>query len=200
MFYLANYFMGKYGVVDTKDGVIEYINESDFKKYKSSLNILTQGWYEGTDDFSALERRMVHKLYMESNRGNIQDFLDNHVLPFYDFKLFNKGLIRKDLRKFYAYNETLDLNILVFDLFSIHDKKLYSNIVLSYNESMKVSNIFCNADMLSFDKCSCGSGFYHENRDKKVYGLSPDTLYLRLYNPLSTDTSFLSIPSLELIK
>lgn len=61
MFYLSSssYYHNKFGVVDTKDGVVEYITKQDLLKYQQQgINIVTQG-YETSTEFRNLDARMI---------------------------------------------------------------------------------------------------------------------------------------------
>lgn len=199
MFYLssASSYHNKYGIVDTRDGIVEYITKQDLLKYRQQgINIVTQG-YETSTEFRNLDDRMIRTFYRESIRGNVNDFLSNHALPSYDFSLISKNCVRKGILKLYDYKDTKGFYIVVFKLQSLSVAGDFFNIAILRENSLFAWDVVSSCETLKFGEYPCGSGFLHQNVDKRDYGLNNDDLYLRLYLSDRNEIVFIRIPDFK---
>lgn len=201
MFYLSSssYYRNKFGVVDTKDGVVEYITKQDLLKYQQQgINIVMQG-YETSTEFRNLDARMIRTFYRETVRGNANDFLSNHALPSYDFSLNSNNVVRKGILKLYDYKDTKGFYVVVFKLQSLSVAGDFFNIAILRENSLFAWDVVSSCDTLKFGEYPCGSGLLHQNVDKRDYGLNNDDLYLRLYLINTNEIAFIRIPDFKAI-
>ena len=202
MFYLssASSYHNKYGIVDTKDGVVEFITKPELTGYISQgVEIITKE-YHITPEFQSLDKNMTYKLFRECIKDNVKDFLKNHTLPSYDFELYKLGLVRVGVTKVFDYNDTKGFYILILELQSLNSKDKYYGIALVSELGLRVSSNIYQCDLYRFGEYPCGSGFMHENADKKRYGLDSNDLYLRLPSSVNNDIVFIRVQDFKSIR
>lgn len=200
MYYIASKFNNKFCVVDTKDGVQEFITPQELENYKAmGVQILTEN-ITTYSDYVRLDNRMTYRLYKECCKDNAYDFLSNHALPYYDMGMATKGYIRTGIRKIFPYDATLGLFVLILELQSMKDEKIYNNIILSFSDGIRASKLIFDKGTVTLDKCCCGSGYYHERVDKRNYGLDDEKVYVRLQSSSTNDVSFVGIPDFNLVR
>ena len=199
MFYLSSssYYRDEFGVVDTRDGLVEYITKQDLLKYQQQgISIITEG-YETSAEFRNLNDRMIRTFYRECTRGNAMDFVSNHALPSYDFSLIGLNCVRKGILKLYDYKDTKGFYIVVFKLQSLSVAGEFFDIAILRENSLFAWNNVFSCSTLKFGEYPCGSGFLHQNVDKRDYGLNNEDLYLRLRFIDSNEIAFVRIPDFK---
>ena len=202
MFYLssASSYHNKYGIVDTRDGIVEFITKPELTDYISQgVEIITKE-YNLTSEFQSLDKKMNYKLFRECIKDNAKDFLKNHALPSYDFELYKLGLVRTGVLRVFDYKDTKGFYIIIFELQSLNSKDKYYNIAVVSELGLRVSDDIYLCDLNKFKEYPCGSGFLHQNVDKQNYGLNNNDLYLRLPSAISNDIIFIRIPDFKSIR
>ena len=186
MFYLfsSSPSRNEYGVVDTRDGILEYVTEYDLLSYKKKgVQIVSDG-FSNLSEFRGLNTRMIKDCYNAcmSSQLDVRNFLREHTLPSYDLFLRNQDMTRKDFIKLYDYSDTEGYFIFYFELQPISTNKdvKFFNVALVYEDKIKSMPVPIPRRLFKFGTYPIGTGWYHQDADKKDYGLHRDTIYLRL--------------------
>lgn len=186
MFYLlsSSPSRNEYGVVDTRDGILEYVTEYDLLSYKKKgVQIVSDG-FSNLSEFRGLNTRMIKDCYNAcmSSQLDARKFLREHTLPSYDLFLRNQDMTRKDFIKLYDYSDTEGYFIFYFELQPISTNKdvKFFNVALVYEDKIKSMPVPIPRRLFKFGTHPIGTGWYHQDADKKDYGLHRDTIYLRL--------------------
>lgn len=190
MFYIRNKINGKYGVVDTKDGVCEYYKPSEVAQIATQLDIKEHADYESSE-VQYFSTKAVRKLYRDLLRGSVgKDYFDGLACPELDKIIAHKEGYYFSIDKQYNYGDTHGFFLLLLHI--IGDGVIRGTVFVNIDEFGRLRYRVYNEN-LTTRYYPAMSGYGYNNLVQKGTGVFPnlegETIYLLVYN-LVTETAY----------
>lgn len=206
MYYVRDMKFNNVGIVDTKDGTVEYIPLSDFKKLKSKgvdikENIVLRNEMDYNDYLKYISK-VRHKLMYMSKRGEAKDFFVSYSLNDLDDYLKEKGYKIRRTDDVLDYLETSDMFAYLLEVEDSNFKKSFCVVTLDINFNLYFS-IIPDAPNGCWYRWlyPSASGFCHNNFLSNQFGkkltLPERGLYLALYYDNQKGVCFIDLKDLS---
>lgn len=168
MFYRDKYYKGKWGVVDTSDGIVEYYKNSDIASF--NITIASEVPFDVAEN---LTHRMNNKLIRLHHVGDVVEFFRSYTIPRINM-LLDKDEIIAEVVSTFDYLETA--GFIVFALKSSKNRL----VLYMIDDYGNFRIMMVEKDYLVASKYPAAKGYFF-NR-KYNLDLDENTVYLIVYS------------------